>query len=353
MKYFITGNLGYIGPVLCDFIKRNDKDAFIIGYDTGYFLNCAISPKLPKYKPILDLQVYGDVRDKNKIDCYLDGVDHVIHLAAISNDPMGKDFEKATIDINQFSSLYLARKCIELKINSFTFASSCSVYGAGSDKPRTELDLTNPLTAYARSKIGTEEGLQNLRNFGDTKITCLRFSTACGYSPNFRLDLVLNDFVATALTTNSIKILSDGTPWRPLIDVEDMARALYWSCLRDKGELLEIINIGSSEWNYQIKELAESTKKELGGKIKIDINKNATTDKRSYKVSFEKYYSLAPSNFTPKISLSESIKKIYNGLKNFSEEISSDRSYLIRLNVLRSLKASNKLDNNLFWVESK
>ena len=184
MKYLITGNLGYIGPVLCDFIKSNDKDAFIIGYDTGFFLNCAISSKMPKYKPNLDLQVYGDVRDKNKIDCYLEGVDHVIHLAAISNDPMGNDFEKATVDINQLSSLYLARKCIELGINSFIFASSCSVYGAGSDKPRTEFDITNPLTAYARSKIGTEEGLKKLRNFGDTKITCLRFATACKYIKN-------------------------------------------------------------------------------------------------------------------------------------------------------------------------
>ena len=352
MKYFITGNLGYIGPVLCDFIKRNDKDAFIIGYDTGYFLNCAISPKLPKDKPNLDLQVYGDVRERNKIDCYLDGVDHVIQLAAISNDPMGNEFEQATIDINQSSSLYLAKKCIELDIKSFTFASSCSVYGEGSDKPRTELDLTNPLTAYARSKIGTEEELKNLSNLGKTKITCLRFATACGYSPNLRLDLVLNDFVATALTTNSIKILSDGSPWRPLIDVEDMARALYWSCLRDKGEALEIINIGSPNWNYQIKELAQSTKNELGNNINIDLNTNAAPDKRSYRVSFDKYYSLAPSNFTPQISLSKSIQNIYNGLKKFSEEISSDRSYLIRLNVLRSHKISKKLDENLFWVNS-
>lgn len=352
MRYLITGNLGYIGPILCDFIKRNDKDAFIIGYDTGYFLNCAISPKLPKNKPNLDLQVYGDVRDKSKIDCYLEGVDHVIQLAAISNDPMGNEFEKATIDINQLSSLNLAKKCIELEIKSFTFASSCSVYGAGSDKPRTEKDLTNPLTAYARSKIGTEKELKNLRNLRNTKITCLRFATACGYSPNLRLDLVLNDFVATALTTNSIKILSDGSPWRPLIDVEDMSRALYWSCFRDKGEPLEIINIGSPDWNYQIKKLAQSTKNVLGDKINIDINKNATPDKRSYRVSFEKFYSLAPSIFTPKITLSESIKRIYNGLINYSEEINKDRSYLIRLNVLRSHRLNHKLDENLFWVNS-
>ena len=352
MKYFITGNLGYIGPILCDFIKRNDKDAFIIGYDTGYFLNCTISSKLPKYKPNLDLQVYGDVRDKSKIDCYLEGVDHVIQLAAISNDPMGNEFEKATIDINQLSSLYLARKCIELEIKSFTFASSCSVYGAGSDKPRTEQDLTNPLTSYARSKIGTEKELKNLRNLGSTKITCLRFATACGYSPNLRLDLVLNDFVASALTTNSIKILSDGSPWRPLIDVEDMSRALFWSCFRDKGEQLEIINVGSPDWNYQIKKLAQSTKNVLGGKINIDINKNAIPDKRSYRVSFEKFYSLAPSIFTPKITLSESIKRIYNGLINYSEEIKADRSYLIRLNILRTHRLTNKLDENLFWVNS-
>ena len=163
---------------------------------------------------------------------------------------------------------------------------------------------------------------------------------------------MLNDFVATALTTNSIKILSDGSPWRPLIDVEDMSRALYWSCLREKGDQLEIINVGSPDWNYQIKELAQSTKNVLGGKINIDINKNAVSDKRSYRVSFEKFYSLAPSIFTPKITLSESIKRIYNGLINYLEEINKDRSYLIRLNVLKSHRITNKLDKNLYWINS-
>ena len=141
--------------------------AFIIGYDTGYFLNCAISTKLPKYKPNLDLQVYGDIRDKSKIDFYLDGVAHVIQLAAISNDPMGNEFEKATIDINQLSSVYLARKCIELEIKSFTFASSCSVYGDCKVLPNHEsIKNLKPTSPYALSKLDNEKySMQSYTSF--------------------------------------------------------------------------------------------------------------------------------------------------------------------------------------------
>ena len=349
MKYLVTGNLGYIGPILAKYIKKRDQDAFIIGFDTGFFLNCSISSQMPKSKSYFDLQVYSDVREYGIMEEYLTGVDHGIQLAAISNDPMGNEFAGVTCEINQVSSIHLAKRCIDLGISSFTFASSCSVYGAGSDAPRTEQDPTNPLTAYAKSKIGTEEALKNLDSLGSTKITCLRFATACGYSPNLRLDLVLNDFVATALTTDTIKILSDGSPWRPLIDVEDMARALYWACIRENGKNLEIINIGSEAWNYQIKDLAESTKSVLGEHILIELNSKAAPDKRSYQVSFEKFFSLAPKEFTPQINLKESIIRIFEGIKPYKNEILSNRNHLIRLSVLRDHKAMKHLDEKLFW----
>lgn len=351
MKYLITGNLGYIGPILSKYIKSRDKNAFIIGFDTGFFLNCTISSQMSKSKSYVDLQVYSDVRDYETLEKYLNKVDHVIQLAAISNDPMGNEFAEVTNEINQVSSIYLAKRCINLGISSFTFASSCSVYGAGSDSPRTEKDPTNPLTAYAKSKIGTEEALKEIDSLGSTKITCLRFATACGYSPNLRLDLVLNDFVATAITTNAIKILSDGSPWRPLIDVEDMARALYWSCERKSGESLEIINIGSEAWNYQIKDLADSTKSVLGENISIDINSNAAPDKRSYRVSFDKFFSLAPKEFIPQITLKESIKRIFEGIEPYKSELFLNRNHLIRLSVLRDHKNMKHLDQNLFWKD--
>ncbi len=287
MKYLITGNLGYIGPILCKFIKENNPNSFIIGYDKGFFLNCEIASELEKNRPYIDIQIYGDVRDNDKILPYIKEADFVIHLAAISNDPMGKEFEVVTQEINYRASVDIAKSSIKNDCKAFVFASSCSVYGQGSDKPRTELDNVNPLTAYAKSKILTEKSLrETISDSSNIKITCLRFATACGYSPNLRLDLVLNDFVATAISENQIKILSDGTPWRPLIDIEDMARALYWACHRENGENFEIMNTGSPEWNYQVKDLAHKVNNSINEKndINILINKNAAPDKRSYRL---------------------------------------------------------------------
>ena len=350
MNYLITGNLGYIGPVLCKFIKFHNPNAKIIGYDNGYFLNCPIAAEVLSEKPYIDVQVYGDVRDKNKLLKYIAEADFIIHLAAISNDPMGSEFEMVTKKINQESSLFIAKEAIKSKTNSFIFASSCSVYGAGSDTPRVEEDLVNPLTIYAKSKIGTENNLLRIDDYGETKITCLRFATACGYSPNLRLDLVLNDFVATALNSSEIEILSDGSPWRPLIDVEDMARAIYWSCHRSSGEQMEILNIGSSSWNYQIKELAYAVKNILDKNIELKINHNAPSDKRSYKVCFDKFHRLAPEQFTPKITLQESVSRMIKALKPFSSRLArSERDHFIRLNILKSLKKNKLIDDNLDW----
>ena len=350
MKYLITGNLGYIGPILSKFIKLNDPKSEIIGYDMGYFSNCPIAAEEFYEKPNVDLQVFADVRNKNKIAPFIKEADYIIHLAAISNDPMGIEFKNQTKQINQESSIFIAKEAIKSKTKAFVFASSCSVYGEGSDKPRTEEDPVKPLTAYARSKIGTENILMDLSNCENTKITFLRFATACGYSPNLRLDLVLNDFVANALSTGVIEILSDGSPWRPLIDVEDMARAIFWSCHRKEGSQKEILNVGSPRWNYQIKDLAKTVKEILGNDIKLKINHDASPDKRSYKVSFDKFYELADKKFTPQIDIYESVKRMTNALTPYKNRISrEDRGHLIRLNVLKRLKQKNFLDQDLNW----
>lgn len=350
MKYLITGNLGYIGPVLTRFIKTIEPDSFITGYDTGFFLNCEIASEIEQFPPYIDQQIFGDVRDEKRIEKFISEADHIIHLAAISNDPMGKEFEKVTKEINQESSIKIAKKAIENKCKSFIFASSCSVYGTGSENPRSEQDFINPLTAYSKSKIGTEESLKELSNLNETSITCLRFATACGYSPNLRLDLVLNDFVASALSTGTINILSNGSPWRPLIDVEDMSRAIYWACHRDKGNQLEIINTGSNDWNYSVKELAQSVKEIIDKNILLKVNKNAPEDKRSYKVNFDKFFELAPEKFYPKITLNKAVENLKIGILPFSERTSPvNRDYLIRLSVLKSLKISKKLDEDLRW----
>ena len=351
MNYLITGNLGYIGPILCEFIKTNNPDAKITGYDNGYFLNCPIAAEILVGKPFLDLQVFGDVRDKEKIRRYIQKADYIIHLAAISNDPMGLEFEKVTKEVNTESSIFIAEESIKSNSKAFVFASSCSVYGDGSDYPRSEKDELKPLTAYAKSKIETELYLRKINNYKKTKITSLRFSTACGFSPNLRLDLVLNDFVANALNNNEIEILSDGSPFRPLIDVEDMARSIFWACHRNQGNNFEILNVGSPNWNYQIKDLALGVKSTLGDQIKLKINTKALPDKRSYKVSFKKFYAMAPHEFTPKISLEESIIRMVKALTPFRERLNrKKRNHMIRLEVLKNLKSRFLIDQDLNWL---
>ena len=211
----------------------------------------------------------------------VNGVDAVVHLAGISSDAIGNLFEQATLDINYNASVKLAATSKAKGVKSFVFASSCSMYGSADDAPRTEDSALNPLTSYAKSKVLTEGDLCGMAD-GAFKVTSLRFSTACGMSDRLRLDLVLNDFAAGALSSGRITILSDGTPWRPLIDVKDMARAIEWAIRRnsaDGGDFLAV-NVGSDGRNYQVKDLAEAVASIVPG-VKVAVNKNAQPDKRS------------------------------------------------------------------------
>src|ERR1700752_1541557 len=250
MQILITGNMGYVGPVVIRHLRARFPDAVLIGYDSGLFGHCLTgSSCLPEM--VLNRQIFGDVRDIEPD--VLAGCDAVVHLAAISNDPMGDRFAEQTNAINHLASVRLAHMARDAGVRHFVFASSCSVYGAASDGARTETDSVLPLTAYARSKIATEDGLRQMDR-GAIVVTCLRFATACGMSDRLRLDLVLNDFVACAVATKEITVLSDGTPWRPLIDVTDMARAIEWAIGRssDHGGRFLVVNAGNKEANYQV-----------------------------------------------------------------------------------------------------
>src|SRR5688572_22944476 len=252
MKILVTGNMGYVGPLVLRRLRESHPQSTLIGYDMGYFAHCLTgAQRLPETRA--DMQYFGDIRHvPNDV---LQGVDTVVHLCAISNDPMGAAFEDVTLDINYRASVALAQQAKKLGVKRFVFASSCSVYGCAEGGPRREEDSLNPLTAYAKSKINTERELSSLAAEAFTT-TCLRFATACGMSDRLRLDLVLNDFVAGALASKQIKTLSDGTPCRPLIQVKDMARAIGWAVQRDyrDGGTALTINVGSDGWNYQVKD---------------------------------------------------------------------------------------------------
>jgi nucleoside-diphosphate-sugar epimerase len=343
-RILIVGNLGYIGPVLTNHLKSVEPNNKLIGLDTGYFSGCLIDP----YNSVdqqLNEQIYADVRKIDSMD--LPEADVVIYLAAISNDPMGIVYEKPTSEINHKAALNLAKFYKNRGVKSFVFASSCSVYGAGGDSAKKEDDSLNPLTAYARSKIDAEKELEALGS-EDFIITCLRFATACGASPRLRLDLVLNDFVASALLKKEIEILSDGMPWRPLIDVEDMCKAIVWAKDRHTDQNFLALNIGFESWNYRIKDLAVAVSKNLKG-VEVRVNPNAAPDQRSYRVDFSLYKKLAPLNQNSK-SLDTTIGELIDNIRSSAFRSEDFRkSHLIRLNTLKNLRDRGRIDASLYW----
>lgn len=347
MNILITGNLGYVGPVVVQQLQSAHLDANIIGFDMGYFKACSL-PFANAGGTNADVQVIGDVRSfPEKL---LEGVDAVVHLAAISNDPMGRRFEQVTMDINYRASAALAEKAKKQGVKSFVFASSCSIYGFAEDAAKTEDSSVNPLTTYAKSKVMTEQAIKDLAS-GDFKVTCLRFATACGLSERLRLDLVLNEFIASAVCSGEISILSDGTPWRPLIHIKDMARAIDWAISRPVscGGPFLTVNTGSDEWNYQVIDLALAVSKAIQ-QTKIRLNKNAPSDKRSYKVNFGLYKRLAP-DYQPQYDLTRTIAELMTGLGSIGFQDRNVRnSPYIRLKVLEELIHQKKLTDDLVWT---
>jgi nucleoside-diphosphate-sugar epimerase len=346
LKILITGNMGYVGPAVAKYLRAQRPDAILHGFDNAYFAHCLTgAPTLPERH--LNEQFYGDVRN---VTLDLSGYDAIVQLAAISNDPMGNQFEAVTLDINQNTTVSIAKAAAAAGVKNFVFASSCSVYGIAEGAPRKETDQLNPITAYAKSKIGAEQELSDL----DTKmvITSLRFATACGMSDRLRLDLVLNDFVACALSQAKITVLSDGSPWRPLIDVADMARAIDWAVDRpaERGGRYLAVNAGSDDRNYQVKDLANAVAKRVPG-TEVSINLSAPVDSRSYKVDFALYRSLAPDH-QPLVTLDQSIQNLIAGLKQMNFHDADFRSSdLMRLKVLQGHINNRRLDGSLWWLQ--
>lgn len=341
--------MGYIGPVLTTHLRSVFPDVELVGADTGFFGHCLTGCEVfPESR--VDHQHYVDVR---RLPAgILEGVDAVIHLAAISNDPMGKAFERVTEEVNLNASVRLAKMAKEAGVKRFVFASSCSVYGYAEGDARDEQSELNPLTAYARSKIGTELAIRDLAD-DDFVITSLRFPTACGMSDRLRLDLVLNDFVASAVATGQITVLSDGTPWRPLIDIKDMSRAMEWAIRRkpSRGDVFLAVNVGRTEWNYQVKDLAQAVADAVPGTT-VSINPDAQPDRRSYRVDFSLYRALAPEHL-PQVDLQQSIAELAEGLTRMDfRDADFRQSQYMRLKVLTRLRERGLLTADLEWNSS-
>jgi nucleoside-diphosphate-sugar epimerase len=254
-----------------------------------------------------------------------------------------------TLEIKYRATVALAEKARKAGVRHFVFASSCSVYGFAEGGARTEDAELNPLTAYAKSKVYSENDLKAIANERFI-VTSLRFATACGMSDRLRLDLVLNDFVANAIAAKQIMILSDGTPWRPLITVQDMARAIDWAVTRpvDSGGSFVAVNVGSNAWNYQVKALADAVARAIPG-VEVSINRDAAPDKRSYQVNFDLFGKLAPLH-QPQVDLAGAIAALKDGLTAMRfRDADFRQSAFMRLKVLQEHLDKGRLTKRLRW----
>ena len=346
-KILIIGHKGYVGTVLTKhLIKIKKYRKSIYGIDTNlYKLN-----KYSKFKKFSFLDLNADYRniDLSKIN---PKPDVIIFLAAVSNDPMGKKFRRATKDINFLSCLRLAKAAKKINIKKFIFASSCSMYGASGNSLKKENDILQPLTDYAKSKVSAEKELKKIST-KDFKIISLRFATAAGLSDNLRLDLVFNDFVANAVLNKEIELLSSGTAWRPLIHVNDMAKAIKWAIEYNFNKDFLSVNIGSDKWNFRIIDLAKRISNIIKG-VKLKIS-DSNVDKRSYRVNFKLFKKIAPKH-QPTMKFKNAVKELEFFLKKESYSLKNFRSSpkWSRLSCLNHLIKKKKLNDKLIWITNK
>jgi nucleoside-diphosphate-sugar epimerase len=278
MKVLVTGHHGYIGAVMIDVLTQAGHD--VTGLDTYFFSGCDFGPDRRVVKA-----VRKDVRDVESED--LVGFDAVIHLAALSNDPLGKLDEECTLDINHVASVKLAESTRAAGVSRFLFASSCSLYGASGDGILTEEAAFSPVTAYGRSKVLAETDISRLADDRFSP-TFLRNATAYGVSPRLRADVVVNNFVGVAFTTGEVVIESDGSPWRPLVHVEDIARA-FLAVLEAPREVIhnQAFNVGDTSENYKIRDVAAIVRDAVGG-CTIRYREGGGPDPRCYRVNCDK-----------------------------------------------------------------
>jgi nucleoside-diphosphate-sugar epimerase len=340
---FITGNTGYIGTVMTKFLQ--ERSYKVVGLDYNYYEGCNFYPT--NVRPLK--QIVKDIRGISETD--LEGVTAIIHLAALSNDPLGEINPSLTHEINYVASVKLAKFAKSLGIERFIFSSSCSLYGiAPDDKSLTEEGRLNPITAYAKAKVETEKRISKLAD-DNFHPMFMRNATVYGISPSLRLDLVVNNLVAWAYLTGKIAIMSDGTPWRPIIHVEDLCRA-FLAALEAPIEKIhnQAFNIGINEENYQIKDIAKQVEK-IVPNSHVEILNKTGPDERTYRVDFSKIKKTLPQ-FKPIWNLRRGIEELYQAYKNVGltqEDFQSPKYFRVRW--IRYLIGNKKLDSELKKIE--
>jgi nucleoside-diphosphate-sugar epimerase len=339
MRVLVTGSHGYIGSVLAPLVARAGHD--VVGLDTCFYRGCDFGDDLAVVPT-----VNRDVRDVTAAD--FEGFDAVVHLAALSNDPIGDLNEQWTYDINLDATLRVAREAKAAGVRRFVFASSCSMYGAsGTDDLLDEEAPLQPLTAYAASKVRSEKGLAELQDDAFA-IVSMRNATVYGVSPRLRLDIVLNNLAGWAHTTGRVRLLSDGRSWRPLVHVRDLSRmALAMLEAPDTLVAGEAFNVGSADQNYLVRDLAEVLAEVTG--CEVEFASDASPDPRSYRVDFSKLERAFPS-FSFEWNARRGSEELVDAYRSIplTTELFEGRRY-VRLRQLRHLLDSGELEDGLRW----
>lgn len=342
MRVLVTGSNGYIGSVIMPLLVSAGHE--VRGIDSDLYFACAYTTSTFEFPC-----TRKDIRDIELSD--LNGFDAVIHLAALSNDPLGDLNPQLTLEINHLASVRLARFAKMAGVKRFIFSSSCSTYGASGNEMLSENASFNPVTSYGATKVMVERDVSALADESFTP-SFLRNATAYGISPMMRFDLVLNNLVAWAYSSGAVYLKSDGSPWRPVVHVEDIARA-FITILEAPVETVhnQAFNIGSNDENYQILDLARIVEKTVPG-CRIEFAKDAGPDKRCYRVDFGKFRTLFPG-FRPKWTVETGARQLYESYQETGirlEEFEGPR--FKRIDHIKWLLASGRLDETLRWAGS-
>lgn len=342
MKVLVTGVNGYIGAVLAPYLMERGLE--VLGLDTGYYREGWLYSD-NRHLRLSPQTINKDLRNVDERD--LEGCEAIAHLAELSNDPLGQNNPRVTHDINHEGSVALARKARTAGIRRFVYTSSCSVYGAGTGEFLDETAKVNPQTAYAECKVLVERDVGQMAGT-DFCPVFLRNATAYGPSPRMRFDVVINDLAALAWTTRRIAMISDGSPWRPVVHVEDICEAIYRSLTAPEQAVRgKIFNVGQNSDNYRIREIAQIVAAEFPG-CEITVGP-PSNDNRSYRVNFDRIHNELPEfrcRYTAKDGAHQ-LREIFERIQ-MSDEIYRFRAFT-RLKQLKYLQATNQIDDNFFW----
>ena len=343
MRVLVTGHQGYLGTVALPVLTARGHE--VAGLDSGLFAPCRLGPPVPA--PGLEHLV--DLRDAEPSVC--EGIDAVVHLAALSNDPLGNLDAILTHEINVDATLRLARWARDAGVQRFVFSSSCSIYGAaGGDDLVDEDAPMRPVTPYAESKVRVEDGLHELAD-ADFSPVSLRNATAYGWSPGLRLDVVVNDLVSRALLTGEVRVLSDGSPWRPVVHAQDIASVIAEVLVAPREVVHDaVFNVGFSSENYRVVELAEIVASVVEGS-QVVVTGETGPDPRSYRVDFSRLARAFPT-LTPTWDARRGSRDLLERLREhgFAD---ADRTRCIRLAWLTTLREQGRLTESLRWADGE